>query len=106
MQFITDSKTVQNYAIRNIYIKNFINSLLRFYTGLYKQKVYINEFELAKKNSIDISEVFRHLEQLNKDEIIDFQRNLEGVKIRFQHPREDDYTINSIAKNIGTSAYI
>lgn len=100
VQFITDSKTVQNYAIRNIYIKNFINSLLRFYTGLYKQKVYINEFELAKKNSIDISEVFRHLEQLNKDEIIDFQRNLEGVKIRFQHPREDDYTINSIAKNI------
>ena len=29
VQFITDSKTVQNYAIRTIYIKNFINSLLR-----------------------------------------------------------------------------
>ena len=100
VQFITDSKIVQNYAIRNIYNKNFINSLLRLYTGLYKQKVYINEFELAKKNSINISEVFSHLEQLNKDKIIDFHRNLEGVKVRFNHPREDDYTINSIAKNV------
>ncbi len=100
LQFITDSKIVQNYTIRNIYIKGFIASLLRLYTGLYKQRVYINEFEIAKKNAIDVSEVFRHLEQLNKDKIIKFQRNLEGVKIRFNHPREDDYTINSIAKNV------
>lgn len=100
IQFICDSKTVQKYAIINIYIKNFINSLLRTYSGLYKQKVYINEFEISKRNSITTDAVFQYLEQLKSDKIIDFSKRRKGIGIRFLHPREDDFTINSISKNI------
>tara|TARA_Y100000034_G_scaffold133809_1_gene200463 strand:+ start:83560 stop:85455 length:1896 start_codon:yes stop_codon:yes gene_type:complete len=100
IQFITSSKIVINYAIRNIYIKKFINSLLRKYTGLYKQKVYINEYELSRLNQIPFQEVVGHLQQLERDKIINYSPQKKGTKIRFLHPREDDYTINKIGPEI------
>ncbi len=100
IQFEAISKTVINYTIRNIYIEKFINSLLRNYTGLYKQKVYVNEYELSRLNSIPVKTVFGYLNQLNRDEIITYSPQKSGTKIRFLHPREDDYTINKIVPEI------
>lgn len=100
INFETDSKIVQKYAINNIYIKDFLNSILRTYTCLFQQKVYIDEFYLAKKNNITSQQVIAHLEQLQIDGILKYHRKKTDTEIRFLEPREDDKTINRYTKII------
>lgn len=100
IQFVSNSKNVLSYAINNIYIKKFINSLLRIYSGLYKQEVYINEFTLAKKNNITSSKVIDYLNQLHRDQILEYNPVLSDTEIQFLLPREDDRTINVYKREI------
>ncbi len=98
--FRETSKDLHFYAINNIYLKNFINSLLRTYTGLFEQEVKIDEFLLAKKNNTTSSQIISYLEQLEKDEIITYNNIKTDTEIRFLVPREDDKTINRFSKEI------
>ena len=98
--FKTSSKNVIKYTIRNIYIKNFTNTLLRTYTGLFQQEVKVNEFHLAKKNNTTSREVITNLQRLHTDKIITYKRIKTDAEIRFLVPREDDRTINLHAKEI------
>ena len=98
--FNTSSKNVISYAIRNIYDKNFIDSLLRTYTGLFKQEVKVDEFLLAKKNNITSKQVIINLKRLEDEEILSYKKINTDVEIRFLVPREDDKTINRFSKII------
>jgi ATP-dependent DNA helicase RecQ len=98
--FHESSKNLHFYAINNIYINNFINSLLRTYTGLFEQEVKIDEFLLAKKNNTTSSQIISYLEQLEKDKIITYNNVKTDSEIRFLVPREDDKTINRFSKEI------
>jgi ATP-dependent DNA helicase RecQ len=96
--FNLDSKKVLSYTINNIYMKNFINSLLRTYTGLFQQKVKVDEFLLAKKGNITSRQVISNLERLHEDEILTYQRVKTDAEIRFLIHRDDDRTINRFSK--------
>ncbi|WP_445749004.1 RecQ family ATP-dependent DNA helicase [Polaribacter sp.] len=98
--FHETSKNLHFYAINNIYIKNFINSLLRTYTGLFEQEVKIDEYLLAKKNNTTSNQIISYLEQLQKDGIITYNSVKTDSEIRFLAPREDDKTINRFSKEI------
>ena len=98
--FRETTKNLHFYAINNIYLKNFTNSLLRTYTGLFKQEVKIDEYLLAKKNNTTSQQIISYLEQLDKDEIIIFNRVKTDTEIQFLVPREDDKTINRSLKEI------
>jgi len=92
--FHETSKNITLYAINNSYLKNFINSILRTYTGLFEQEVKIDEFLLAKKNNTTSKQVIGYLNQLEKDGILSYNRVHTDAEIRFLIPREDDKTIN------------
>ena len=98
--FHETSKNLHFYAINNIYIKNFVNSLLRSYSGLFEQEVKIDEYYLAKKNNTTSHQIISYLEQLQKDEIITYNSVKTDSEIRFLAPREDDKTINRFSKEI------
>lgn len=100
LKFITSSKNVISYTIRNIYNKKFINSLLRTYSGLFEQKVNINEFLIAKKNNITSTQVKEKLLRLKEDNLIEYKQVETDLEIQFLVPREDDKTIHRISKNI------
>ena len=100
IKFVVDSKKAISYAINNIYINNFINSLLRTYTGLHKQEVKVDEFLLAKKNNTTSSQIISYLQQLRKDGIIEYNAVIADSEIQFLVPREDDKTINRHQKEI------
>lgn len=94
------SKTVLNYAIDNIYFKKFIDSLLRTYTGLFNQSIYIDEFLLAKKNNCTSKQVKEYLQQMHNDNILTYTPSLKNNEIQFLVPREDDRTLSFHAKEI------
>lgn len=98
--FKVSSKKVLSYAIKNTYTKNFINSLLRTYAGLFEQEVKVNEFLLAKKNNITSTQVIEYLNRLHNDDILTYKRVKTDLEIRFLEPREDDKTINRYTKII------
>jgi ATP-dependent DNA helicase RecQ len=98
--FNASSKNVILYAINNIYTKNFINSILRTYSGLFKQEVKVDEFLLAKKNNITSRQVIANLEQLEKENILTYKSIKTDIEIRFLVPREDDLTINRYSREI------
>ncbi len=98
--FNSTSKNVILYAISNIYIKGFINSLLRTYSGVFKQEVKVDEFLLAKKNNITSRQVIANLEQLEKENILTYNSVKTDTEIRFLVPREDDLTITRYSREI------
>ena len=98
--FNTSSKNVLSYAIKNIYTKNIINSLLRNYTGLFKQEVKIDEFLLAKKNKITSKQIITYLKRFQEDKILIYKRVKTDSEIQFLVPREDDRTINRFSREI------
>lgn len=98
--FNASSKKVISYAINNIYTKNFIDTFLRTYTGLFQQEVKVDEFLLAKKTNSTSKQVIEHLERLHQDNILTYKRIKTDLEIRFLVPREDDRTINIFSKEI------
>ncbi len=98
--FHETSKNITFYAINNIYLKNFINSILRTYTGLFEQEVKIDEFLLAKKNNMTSTQVIGYLNRLEKDGILSYHRVQTDSEIRFLIPRGDDKIINFFSKEI------
>jgi ATP-dependent DNA helicase RecQ len=98
--FNSSSRNVISHAIRNIYTKRFIDTLLRTYTGLFEQEVKIDEFLLAKKNNITSKQVIANLERLQQEEILTYNSVKTDTEIRFLVPREDDKTINRFSKEI------
>lgn len=98
--FNSTSKNVILYAINNIYTKSFIDSLLRTYSGVFKQEVKVDEFLLAKKNNITSRQVIANLEQLEKENILTYNSVKTDTEIRFLVPREDDLTINRYSREI------
>jgi ATP-dependent DNA helicase RecQ len=98
--FNSTSKNIISHTIRNIYTKNFINSLLRTYSGLFEQEVKVDEFLLAKKNNITSKQVIANLERLEKEEILTYNQVKTDIEIRFLVPREDDKTIHRFSKEI------
>jgi ATP-dependent DNA helicase RecQ len=98
--FTSSSKNIISHTINNIYTKNLIDTLLRTYTGLFKQEVKIDEFLLAKKSNTTSKQVIANLERLEQEEILRYNSVKTDSEIRFLLPREDDKTINKFSKEI------
>jgi ATP-dependent DNA helicase RecQ len=98
--FNSSSRNVISYTARNIYTRKFIETLLRTYTGLFKQEVKVDEFLLAKINNITSKQVIANLERLQQEEILTYNNVKTDTEIRFLVPREDDKTINRFSKEI------
>ena len=100
LQFIVNSKTALFYLNKNKPLKDFTNSILRTYSGLFDGEIKIDEFFIAKKAGITTKLVLSYLEQLQKDTIVKYKPIKNDAEITFLLPREDDYTINKFSREI------
>jgi ATP-dependent DNA helicase RecQ len=79
-------------------LETIIKAVLRTYGGIFEHLLKINIGILANKVSNTEDEVIVTLNQLKKDQIVEFQFSNTDSEITFLQPREDDKTINRIAK--------
>jgi ATP-dependent DNA helicase RecQ len=98
--FTTSNYQVVNYANFNKNFKQFMNTLLRNYGGIFEQETQIDEYFLAKKAAITSHQVIAYLKQLEVDGIVSYQTTTNNSEIIFLHPREEDKTINRVAATI------
>lgn len=100
VQFIISSNQVLHLWQNSKKYEALIKVLLRTYPGLFEQKTTINILLLQKKSGLSESLITQLLTDLHKEEIIELKMEKHDASITFLVPREDDHTINPIAKYI------
>ena len=100
LQFIVTNDTLFNYIETNTHQSLLIKTLLRTYGGIFEHLLKINLTLISNKISITQNELLTKLQQLQKDGIIDFVFKNTDAEITFLLPREDEKSINVIAKTI------
>jgi ATP-dependent DNA helicase RecQ len=91
---------VLRYGEQHPALNPLLKTVLRNYGGLFENFVNINEFELAKKNSILKRQVIVGLEKLHKEGLVIYRPANKDATLEFLVPREDEKTINRISKRI------
>ena len=100
IQFTTTNAVLFRYLETHQQLNTLVKVLLRTYGGIfdYETKTHLNL--VVKKANLSEKQVIEQLKQLEKDNIISLQIAQTDSEITFLKPREDDITINPIAKTI------
>ncbi len=100
IQFIISNSRLFSYLDKNLNVKAITQAILRTYGGIFDHETKINLHLISTKTGTSEKTVRRVLEQLHKDEIISYKAQHTDAEVTFLLPREDDKTINVIAKYI------
>jgi ATP-dependent DNA helicase RecQ len=98
IQFIIESKEVIRYISLHPEDELVMTTILRAYPGVFDMQVNVNASFVAKKAATTEAKVLTLLEKLGELQIIDYFAQQNESKITFLEVREDDRTINRVAK--------
>ncbi len=87
LQVIVDGDDLYKFQVENAKYDSFLKSILRLYGGAFDQFIQIKEFDIAKKNGIAKSLVVSYLEELDKLEIISYQKQTDLPLLTFLKSR-------------------
>jgi len=102
LQFITEGKEVIRYMSLNPKDEEIITTILRSYPGIFDTEIAINTLHIAKKSGSSEEKVFNLFEKLQKLEIVRYKSQKNDSCVIFNEVREDERTINRIAKFLKT----
>lgn len=100
LQFIFPSKEVIRYCSLNTKEEPIISSLLRLYPGIFDLLIEINTTKIAKKTNSTEESVLGFIKKWTDFGLIQSKITTNEAKITFLTIREDDKTINWVAKNL------
>jgi ATP-dependent DNA helicase RecQ len=98
LQFIIESKEVIRYISMNARDEEVILAILRNYPGIYEAQTHFNIGLIARKSNTTDKTVNEVLQRLKEKEIIDYKAKNNDVTIVFNEIRDDDRTINKVAR--------
>ena len=104
--FTCSNEQLFSYYQRNKSKEVLLKLLLRTYDGIFDTIATINLYNLAKKLNKPLAMVEKMLLEAQQDGIITFINRKNNSSIQFLKPREDNYTINTIAKDIETQQQV
>ncbi|MDO5105561.1 ATP-dependent DNA helicase RecQ [Capnocytophaga sp.] len=100
LQFLPSSYEIINYLKTNADFKDLVFYLLRNFPGIYEQTLPINIEKIAQKTGMDTTKITEQLQKLQQAGIVSYTSESTDAEIVFKVPRDDDRTINSVAKNL------
>lgn len=100
LQFKISPVNLTYYLIKNPGIDAVVKSILRTYGGIYDQPLAIDHTVIAKKAGVNLAYIHTILLQLDKDDIAIYDHTNYDSAVTFLVQREDELTINKIAKHI------
>ncbi|MBK8601075.1 MAG: RecQ family ATP-dependent DNA helicase [Flavobacterium sp.] len=98
MQFTISSKEIMRYMSLNPSEEEVILTILRTYPGIYEMAIPFNLSLIAKKSNHSENEVSQILQRLSEKSIIAYTAKNNDAVLVFNEIREDEKTINRIAK--------
>ncbi|SFU66174.1 ATP-dependent DNA helicase RecQ [Pustulibacterium marinum] len=90
----------EEYLRKNPLFQKPMEAIIRTYGGIFEGATQINPDLIAKKCGVKVSQLESILNQLEADYVIEYTATKTDAEILFLVPREDDQTINGIAKQI------
>lgn len=100
IKFTLDQYNLMNYLDNHPHLSLITQAILRTYGGVFEQKIKINTTFLAQKLGLPKGKVNETIQQLAKDEVLLLEEIQTDAEITFLVAREDDKTINPIAKDV------
>ncbi len=100
VQFIISNKSLFNYLETHKNQNIIVKSILRLYGGVFDHVTKIDLDKIHKKAGVTEVVLIQALKQLEEHDIITLNLAKTDAQITFIEPREDDKTINRIAKTI------
>lgn len=100
IQFVTSNAVLFQYLETHLELNTLVKVVLRTYGSIFDYETKVNLNLIIQKANLTEKQVIEYLQRLEKDEIISLQMANTDSEITFLKPREDDITINPIAKII------
>lgn len=100
IQFIISNKSLFNYLETHKSYNRIVKSILRLYGGIFDHITKIDLSKIHKKAAVTEDILIKTLKHLETDGIISLNLAKTDAQITFIEPREDDKTINRIAKTV------
>jgi len=100
IQFTTSNAVLFQYLETHLNLNVLVKVLLRTYGGIFDYETKVNLSLVVQKSHLSEKQVIEQLQRLKKDEVISLNMANTDSEITFLQPREDDITINPIAKTI------
>ena len=100
IKFTISNNQLFNYLEEYPSKNEFIKLILRSYGGIFEHHTIIDEFKLSKKLGVSKGTIISILKDLNTNGIVKYNFENSNSRLSFLVIREDNYTINSISKNI------
>jgi ATP-dependent DNA helicase RecQ len=100
LKFTISNNQLFNYLEENPSKKELIKLILRSYGGIFEHYTIIDEYKLSKKLGVSKGNVIAILKDLSTIGIVNYNFENSNSRLSFLVIREDNYTINSISKNI------
>ncbi len=94
------SNQLFEYYKKNPIKELIIKFLLRNYEGILDYPTRVNPYEIAQNLKVEVGEIEKKLTEIHMDGIIDYQNQVGTTALRFLLPREDQYTMNRITKEV------
>ncbi len=98
LQFCIPSKEVIRYISLNPNDAEIMLTILRTYPGIYEMQTAFNPHLIAKKSNSTENTVLEVIQKLKEKDIIDYNANTNDASLTFNEIREDERTINRVAK--------
>ncbi|QEE49587.1 RecQ family ATP-dependent DNA helicase [Flavobacterium alkalisoli] len=98
IQFLVPSKEVMRYISLNSNDEEIILAILRNYPGVFDMETSLNADLIIRKAKTTQEELQQVLKRLNDKEVISYHSLGNDSRLTFNEVREDDLTINRVAK--------
>ena len=106
LKFTINNNQLFNYLEEYPSKNEIIKLILRSYGGIFEHHTIIDEYKLSKKIGTSKESIIATLKDLNTNGIVKYNFENSNSRLSFLVIREDNYTINSISKNIEKQYYI
>lgn len=100
MFFLLPNNQLIEYLKNNEALKDVTYYILRSYTGIFQMPIAIDIERIAKKTKEETTKIYQILEKLKSDGVVEFNHQNADMEIIFNVMRDDDRTIDAIAKNV------
>jgi len=100
LQFLVSSEVLLQYFGKDPTISLIGKTILRLYSGIFDTPTYINLELVASKSNQSIKRIIKILKILERDQLLELTIYETDATLTFLVPREDDKTINVIAKEV------
>jgi ATP-dependent DNA helicase RecQ len=100
LRFLVSSELLLSYFEKNVMASVIGKTILRLYGGIFETPTSVNLELVAKKSGQDISDIISVLKKMEHTELLELSLHITDASLTFLVPREDDKTINVVAKEV------